>query len=128
MFSNILKNKKKTNVENNETKSTAVQQSEFIRIRTKYPDKIPVIVTRMKSCKLPEIDRNKFLVPFDMPFSGLMMVIRKRLKLKSEYAMFLFVGGSIPSSSSMMSLVYDTYKSKDGYLRVQYCEENVFGS
>jgi len=55
------------------------------------------------------------------------MVIRKRLKIQSEYAMFMFVGGSIPSHSTTMCTLYERHKSPDGFLRVEYCQENVFG-
>ncbi len=100
---------------------------EYLRLRKKYPDKIPVIVTKMSGCNLPDIDRKKYLIPFDMVFSGLMMGIRKRLKIQSEYAMFMFVGGSIPSHSTTMCTLYERHKSPDGFLRVEYCQENVFG-
>ena len=56
-----------------------------------------------------------------------MYVIRKRLRLASEKAIFLFVSGNIPSSGSIMSVLYDNYKDEDGFLYISYSEENVFG-
>jgi len=54
-------------------------------------------------------------------------VIRKRLKLPSEKALFLFVNGSIPATSAMMNNIYEQYHDKDGFLYMSYSEENVFG-
>jgi GABA(A) receptor-associated protein len=54
-------------------------------------------------------------------------VIRKRLKLPAEKAIFLFVDGKIPATTSMLSNIYDQHKDKDGFLYMSYSDENVFG-
>jgi GABA(A) receptor-associated protein len=96
------------------------------RILQKYPDRIPVIVEPTAGCKLT-IDKYKYLVPADLTIGQFIFVIRKRLKMQAEKALFLFVGGSIPASSASMATAYDAYKSKDGFLKIRFAEENVFG-
>jgi GABA(A) receptor-associated protein len=54
-------------------------------------------------------------------------VIRKRLKLPAEKAIFLFVNGSIPPTAAMLNTVYEQHKDKDGFLYISYSDENVFG-
>jgi GABA(A) receptor-associated protein len=96
------------------------------RILQKYPERIPVIVEPSAGCKVV-IDKYKYLVPADLTVGQFIFVIRKRLKMQAEKALFLFVGDSIPASSSTMATVYHAYKSKDGFLKIRFSEENVFG-
>ena len=56
-----------------------------------------------------------------------MYVIRKRMNLKSEEAIFLFVSDTIPPSSSIIRDIYNRHKDHDGFLYMQYAKENVFG-
>jgi len=51
----------------------------------KYPDRIPIIVKRYKECNLPEIDKNKYLVPKDMKINSFVYVIRRKLILIKNY-------------------------------------------
>lgn len=77
-------------------------------IRAKHPDRIPVIVDRrVGDSSLPEIDKKKFLVPSDLTIGQLMYVIRKRIKLAPEQAIFLFVAtGTLPPSGATLQAVY----------------------
>lgn len=54
-------------------------------------------------------------------------VIRKRLSLPAEKAIFLFVGKSLPRTAALMSEVYDKHKDEDGFLYLTYSGENTFG-
>jgi len=98
-------------------------------IRTKHPDRIPVIVEkRARDQSLPEIDKKKFLVPADLTIGQFVYVIRKRIKLAPEQAIFLFVsGGTLPPSVAALQSVYDKYKDEDGFLYMTYSGENTFG-
>lgn len=101
---------------------------ESARIREKYPDRIPVIVEPSLACRkdLP-IDKNKYLVPNDLTIAQFIYVIRKRIKLSAEQALFCFVGGGIPSNTTLMSALYDMHKSEDGFLKIVYSSESTFG-
>jgi GABA(A) receptor-associated protein len=102
------------------------RKSEADRILLKYPDRVPIIVEPSEKCKI-EIDKKKYLVPSDLSMGQFLFVIRKRLKLPAEKALFMFIGSHIPSSSSMLSLLYDQHVSPDGFLKITFSEENVFG-
>lgn len=98
-------------------------------IMTRYQDRIPIIcekaINASKDC--PDIDKRKYLVPNDLSIGQFMYVIRKRLRLPPEKALFLFINGMIPSSSFLICNIYECYKDVDGYLYVNYTLENTFG-
>ena len=116
-----------TSFENEHELTMRIQESK--RIREKYPDRIPVIVEKSEKSpeSLPDIDKRKFLVPQDLTMGQLVFVIRKRIKLDPNTAIFLYVNKILPSTESSLSNLYDDHKSKDGFLYVTYSGENTFG-
>lgn len=119
------------NIFNSDTsKNVLYTKEEAIRVRTKYPDRIPVIVNRSKSAgsEVPFIDKHKFLVPADLTMGQLQYVIRKRLTLTPEKALFLFVNNAAAPTSSLVSTIYEENKDQDTlFLYVTYAMENTFG-
>ena len=114
----------------NTSKNALYTKEEAIRVRTKYPDRIPVIVNRSKSAgsDVPFIDKHKFLVPADLTMGQLQYVIRKRLTLTPDKALFLFVNNVATPTSSLVSTIYEEYKDPDTqFLYVTYAMENTFG-
>jgi GABA(A) receptor-associated protein len=103
------------------------RSEESRRILLKYPDRIPVIAERSDKSTLPNIDKKKYLVPGDLTFSQFIYVIRKRIKLGADEALFLFVNNTIPPASALMSDVYKEHKSEDFFLYIFYHNESVFG-
>lgn len=109
-------------------KSIELRKKEAHSIRTKYPDKIPIIVEKDQKCKdVKEIDKKKFLVPSDLTMGQFAYVIRKRIKINAEKAIFLFINNRLPATSSPLSIIYDEHKNEDGFLYVTYSGENTFG-
>jgi GABA(A) receptor-associated protein len=102
---------------------------ETMRILKKYPDKVPIICERSltTSPDCPYLDKNKYLVPRDFTMGQFVYVIRKRMALPPEKAIFLFIGNTVPHTSQVMSTTYDTSKDEDGFLYVNYSFENTFG-
>ena len=112
------------------THSFESRKKESERIITKYPDRIPLICERIigsKDSDIPIIDKIKYLVPINLTMGQFIYVIRSRMKLRSEKAIFLFVSGSIPSGTMDINSLYEKYKDKDGFLYLQYSGENTFG-
>ena len=111
------------------TNSFAKREAEAKRILEKYPDRVPVIVEKSRTEKeLPTIDRVKFLVPGDLTFGQFQFVIRKRLTLESDKALYAFVGdGTLIPVGQTMNQVYAASKDKDQFLYVSYASESTFG-
>ena len=114
--------------------------AEAKKVFEKYPGRVPIIVERSAQSKtIPIIDKNKFLVPTDLSISQFSYVIRKRLVVPPEQAIFLFIENTslifhiisknhtLPTSGTLIKELYASYKDADGFLYVKYCGENTFG-
>ena len=55
------------------------RKEESARIKTKYPDRIPIIVEKNKDSDIEDIDKEKYLVPNDLTLGQFIFVIRKRM-------------------------------------------------
>ncbi|TUK08643.1 Gamma-aminobutyric acid receptor-associated protein-like 2 [Bagarius yarrelli] len=76
-----------------------------------------VIVEKVSGSQIVDIDKRKYLVPSDITVAQFMWIIRKRIQLPSEKAIFLFVDKTL----------YEKEKDEDGFLYVAYSGENTFG-
>ena len=104
------------------------RKDESTRIMQKYPDRVPIICERGGTTDIPLIDKHKYLVPSDLLVGQFMHVIRKRLKLDSAKAIFLFINNrTLPSTSVTLGIIYEEHKDVDGFLYITYSGENAFG-
>lgn len=101
--------------------------SESSRIRAKFPDRAPMIIERAPGAHVPLIDKNKFLVPLDLTFGQLLYIIRRRLILPPEQALFVFCGKLLPSTATLIREVYNRHKDSDGFVYLRYTGENTYG-
>ncbi|KXZ49055.1 hypothetical protein GPECTOR_23g140 [Gonium pectorale] len=104
------------------------RKAEAARIKEKYPDRIPVIVEKAERSDIPDIDKKKYLVPSDLTVGQFVYVIRKRIKLSPEKAIFIFVKNVLPPTAHLMSVIYEDHKDEDGFLYITYSGENTFGA
>lgn len=100
---------------------------EATRIKLKYPDRIPVIVEKAENSTMDELDKKKYLVPADLTVGQFVYVIRKRIKLPPEQAIFLFTNNILPPTSLLMSRLYKEHADPDGFLYIVYSGESCFG-
>lgn len=119
-----------------ETNTFEERVAEADRILEKYPNKIPIIVELnekygwfTKTEKLPNLDKTKYLVPDELKFGQFIQVIRKRIKLDPEKAMFIFVGdsGEIPPSGETLAEVYQKHQDSDKFLYLLITGESIYG-
>ncbi|KAL9347014.1 hypothetical protein Peur_061867 [Populus x canadensis] len=103
------------------------RQAEASRIREKHPDRVPVIVEKAGRSDVPDIDKKKYLVPVDLTMGQFVYVVRKRIKLSPEKAIFVFVKNTLPPTARLMSVLYEENKDEDGFLYITYSGENAFG-
>jgi GABA(A) receptor-associated protein len=111
-----------------EEHSLSKRKAEAARIREKFTDRIPVIVEKAPRSDIPDIDKHKYLVPADLSVGQFVYVIRRRIQLPSEKAIFIFVKNTLPPIAAMMATVYEDHKDEDGFLYITYSGENTFGS
>lgn len=103
------------------------RKAEAERILTRFPDRLPVICEKVETSDIADIDKRKYLVPKDLSVGQFVYVIRKRIKLPSEKAIFIFVNDILPPTASLMSRIYEEHHDEDGFLYVLYSGENTFG-
>lgn len=123
----ITYNKNKYKLSYKDTNDYDIRKLESTKIRTKYPERIPVIVEKNQDSDIANIDKNKYLVPKDLTVGQLVYVIRKRIKMPPEMALFIFINNIIPPQYELISNIYDLYKDNDGFLYITYSGENTFG-
>jgi len=109
------------------------RSEEARRMLSKYPDRIPVICEKAPRTDLPDIDKNKFLVPGTMHCSEFKYTIHKHVRqatkrgIASEQTIYLFVQNTSPKPGALMSELYERYKADDGFLYITYGVENTLG-
>lgn len=112
------------------------RKAEAERIRQKYADRIPVswlsitapdlvylavheadvavfiqvICEKVEKSDIATIDKKKYLVPADLTVGQFVYVIRKRIKLSPEKAIFIFVDEVLPPTAALMSSIYEEHK------------------
>lgn len=115
------------------------RKAEAERIRQKYSDRIPVSIShfddlavtafitntsrrpqviceKVEKSDIATIDKKKYLVPADLTVGQFVYVIRKRIKLSPEKAIFIFVDEVLPPTAALMSSIYEEHKDEDGYV------------
>ena len=104
------------------------RKGECEKIRKQFPDKIPIICEKDPKSKIQEIDKTKYLVPMDLTVGQFSLMIRKRVEIAKEDAFYLLVDGKHSIiGDSLISEIYDKYKSEDGFLYIAYASEVTWG-
>lgn len=117
-----------------QTTSFKDRQQGSCRLLQKYPDRIPVIIEKnnkknrkYKQNTLQQLPKNKFLVPKKITIGQFVYVIKQKLELRPEEAIFLFINNTLPKVTDRMIDIYDVHKDIDGYVYITYFNENTFG-
>lgn len=75
---------------------------------------VKVICEKVEKSDIAAIDKKKYLVPADLTVGQFVYVIRKRIKLSPDKAIFIFVNELLPPTAALMSSVYEEHKDEDG--------------
>merc|ERR1712105_362782 len=104
------------------------RRAEGEKIRRKYPDRVPVIVEKSPKARIGDLDKKKYLVPSDLTVGHFYFLIRKRISLRPEDALFFFVNNVIPPTSATMGSLYQEHHEEDFFLYIAYSDESVYGN
>jgi len=106
------------------------RENESSQMLSKYPNKGCFILERSKSASdaTPYIHKRKFLVSLDMTFFEFIIVVRNRFNLNQQQSLLFFVNDNVlvPSSMSVAEL-FNQYRDHDGFVYLNYTNENTFG-
>jgi GABA(A) receptor-associated protein len=103
------------------------RKQESARMMTRYPGRIPIIVNKARHTDAPDLDKTKFIAPADLTVGQFIYIVRRRLELTSEKTLFLFINGTLPTTSTLISQLYEYHKAEDGFLYMIYAGESTFG-
>lgn len=117
--------------------SLEVRKAEAMRVRSRYPHLVPVIVSRANK-ETPMIDKRKFLVPKDLLSLQLAYVIRRRCRLAPDQALFYFLTEHKPNGSTAHVMMPSTslaeidkpdgpYRDIDNFIYVLVNCDSSFG-
>lgn len=122
------------------------EMAETKRMLGKYPDRVPLWVERSEpptgifpqlvekimgtNGQMADIAQHKYLVPHDTTVGSFVFFLRKRLSLKPEEAIYIFVRNdtnqrmTLPPASSMLK---ELYVDRTRYMTIVYDKEATFG-
>lgn len=101
---------------------------EATRILEKFPNRIPVIVEIAKSSqKEITLDKCKYLVPKDLTVSSFMTIIRKRINITPDKALFMFFNNQLAPGSELIGTIYNNNKDECLFLFCSIAMESTFG-
>jgi GABA(A) receptor-associated protein len=104
------------------------RKKECEKIKAKHPDRIPTIIVRHRGSKFAELESSKFLIPKDLTVGHFIYVLRTKIKLRPEQAIFVFVNGILPPNTALVSQIHEKHQSEDGFLYLTITSENTFGA
>lgn len=76
-----------------------------------YYHLLQVIVEKAPKARIGDLDKKKYLVPSDLTVGQFYFLIRKRIYLRPEDALFFFVNNVIPPTSATMGSLYQVKTS-----------------
>ncbi len=101
-----------------------ISLSKASQLRTRYPDKYPVIIESIGSGI--EVERRKYLASSSSTMGELMFSIRKYVSLRDHEAMFIYVNSTLVPTSALVSEIWNSHK-EDECLYIEIHKENTFG-
>jgi GABA(A) receptor-associated protein len=66
-------------------------------------------VEKSPKARVGDLDKKKYLVPSDLTVGQFYFLIRKRIHLRPEDALFFFVNNVIPPTSATMGTLYQVH-------------------
>ena len=104
------------------------RKSYYEKILVQHPNKIPIICEKAPRSKIKSIEKTKYLVEPNLSLPLFKATIRKKLNLDDKEAMFFLINGkNTLSGNDTLNIIYEKYKSKDGFLYIAYASEEIWG-
>ncbi|KEG13974.1 microtubule-associated protein 1A/1B, light chain 3 [Trypanosoma grayi] len=95
--------------------------------RAKNKNRVPIICENADDSDISGLQITKYLLQPDITIGQLLLQLRKRMRVSSEKAIFLFISGSVPPSTAQISDLYVHHKDEDGFLYIKYTLEATLG-
>ena len=111
-----------------EAYSLEERKQEYQKVVQEHPGKIGIICEKAPKSPIEEIKKTKYLVGEEIKLGQFSEIIRKKIKMEKQSAIFLLANGKISlTGDETMSDIYKKYKDEDGFLYIAYASEEVWG-
>jgi len=113
------------------SKTLDTRINEATMIMQRYPERFPIIIeyTPIAAETFKKLTRQKYLVPGNITLGQFIFIIRERLIIPKETALFTFVGNkTLPNITTTMDKLYELYKDDDLFLYIIFTIESTFGN
>ena len=104
------------------------RKEEYQKVIEEHPGKIGVICEKAPKSKIADIEKTKYLINEEFNLTQFTSIIRKKLNMDKEDALFFLVNGkkSLTGTDTMLE-IYKKYKDED-FLYIAYAAEEVWGN
>ena len=112
---------------------TTKQETPWSDVSLPITNRLILIISRRKSCNsvTGKVVMWKLILVFLLLSSivgQFYFLIRKRIHLRPEDALFFFVNNVIPPTSATMGQLYQEHHEEDFFLYIAYSDESVYGA
>jgi GABA(A) receptor-associated protein len=102
------------------------------KLKELYPNRVPVIAEMSSSSSsyskfVEQNHKVKYLVPNEITMGQFVKILRDKMKIESNTALFFFINNKLPPMTSLVYNLYEQHKDEDGFLYIEFCEESTFG-
>ena len=82
-----------------------------------------------KCTTIDDLANPKFLMPKSFLLGEVSLILRRKLALKKEDSLILFVnnGRDVVKNNEDLEMIYNQYKDEDGFLYLLFTQEETFG-
>ncbi|KAG8535464.1 hypothetical protein GDO81_028476 [Engystomops pustulosus] len=102
------------------------RRRESRKLRSLYPDHIPIILKKVSGSNIMDIDRRKYLVPSDVTAAQFISTMKNRLQLPPGKDIYLFTDKTPLKTSLTLEQVYERERGDDGFLYMEYSAERKY--
>ncbi|XP_069739187.1 LOW QUALITY PROTEIN: gamma-aminobutyric acid receptor-associated protein-like, partial [Phaenicophaeus curvirostris] len=92
------------------------------------PPPSQVIVEKAPKARIGDLGQEKIPGALGLTVGQFYFLIRKRIHLRAEDALFFFVNNVIPPTSATMGQLYQEHHEEDFFLYIAYSDESVYGA
>jgi len=103
-----------------------ITPEEIAKVQAKFPTRVIVLVNAHRELD-PPLQKYKFLVPPELAFCSLAALVRKRMELHPQDALYFFSGNKMLPMHHTMRQIRRDHADRSGVVRIVYSSENTFG-
>lgn len=98
------------------------RRMECIKVLSKNPSKLPLIIEPEEGSNVPIITKSKVLITNKVTVGQMLLVLKDKMGLGSNKNLIIKCNGSVVPSTRKLLEIYDECKEDDGFLYLKYCD------